>query len=191
LAKIFLETERLRLREFAMDDVDHIVALDSDPEVMRHISFGAPTPRETIATRVLPSWFKYYESNERIGFWAAELKSTREFIGWFHLRPDRFDADEQELGYRFRRAMWGRGFATEGSRALLRDSFEISNFPKVTARTLKTNVASQRAMQKCGLQFEAEFTYPEHILRGGTKEMRRAVKYSVLRDQWLTQDTTL
>ncbi|HYM34125.1 MAG TPA: GNAT family N-acetyltransferase [Steroidobacteraceae bacterium] len=186
MAKIFLETARLRLREFSMDDVDHIVALDSDPEVMRYISFGAPTPRETIVTRVLPSWLKYYGNNERNGFWAAELKSTGEFIGWFHLRPDRFDAGEQELGYRVRRDMWRHGFATEGSRALLQDGFIISQFPKITARTLLANVGSQRVMQKCGLQFETEFIYPEHMLRGGTEEMRRAVKYSALRNQWLT-----
>jgi hypothetical protein len=42
-------------------------------------------------------------------------------------------------------------------------------------------------MQKCGLAVEEQFVYPEHILRGGTEESRRAVKYSAERDSWLAQ----
>jgi RimJ/RimL family protein N-acetyltransferase len=182
---IFLETLRLRLRQFTLQDVDNVVALDSDPEVMRFISYGQPTPREVIATRVLPSWLKYYETDARIGFWAAELKETDHFIGWFHLRPDRFDEGEQEIGYRLHRAHWGKGLASEGARAVIRDGFEVSGFEKISARTLLGNKGSQRVMQKCGLAFECEFVYPEHILKGGTEDMRRAVKYGITRDAWL------
>jgi RimJ/RimL family protein N-acetyltransferase len=182
---IFLTTQRLRLRQFTLADVDHVVALDSDPEVMRYISFGAPTPREVIEQRVLPSWIKYYERDERIGFWAAELLSTSEFIGWFHLRPDRFVPEEQELGYRLRRDMWGKALATEGSLALIAAGFRLSKFDKISARTLLGNLGSQRVMQKCGLTLEEHFDYPEHILRGGTVESRRAVKYSASREAWI------
>jgi RimJ/RimL family protein N-acetyltransferase len=185
MPRTFLETARLRLREFTLDDADRIVELDSDPDVMRFISYGAPTPRSAIVEKVLPSWISYYKRVERVGFWAAEVRATGEFAGWFHLRPDRFVADEQELGYRFKKSTWGRGYATEGSLALLRDGFAVSSFPKVTARTLLRNVGSQRVMQKCGLTFEERFTYPEHILRGGNEGSRQAVKYSVLRDDWL------
>jgi RimJ/RimL family protein N-acetyltransferase len=185
MLRTFLETERLRLREFTLDDADRIVELDGDPEVMRFISYGAPTPRSTIVEKVLPSWMSYYKRAERVGFWAAEVRATGEFAGWFHLRPDRFVAEEQELGYRFKKSTWGRGYATEGSLALLRDGFAMSSFPKITARTLLQNVGSQRVMQKCGLTLEEHFTYPEHILRGGTEESRRAVKYSARRDAWL------
>jgi len=56
---VFLETSRLRLRQFTLDDVDNVVALDSDPEVMRFISYGAPTPRDASASRGLPGRLKY------------------------------------------------------------------------------------------------------------------------------------
>jgi RimJ/RimL family protein N-acetyltransferase len=153
---------------------------------MRYISYGAPTPREVIEQRVVPSWIKYYESGQRIGFWAADLLPSRQFVGWFHLRPDRFVPDEQELGYRLRRDAWGQGLATEGSIALLADGFRVSNFEKISARTLRGNLASQRVMQKCGLTLEEDFIYPEHVLRGGSEESRRAVKYSATREEWLT-----
>jgi len=184
-ATIFLTTKRLRLRQFTLADADRIVGLDSDPEVMRYISYGAPTPREVIEQRVLPAWIKYYESEQRIGFWAADLLPSRQFVGWFHLRPDRFVASEQELGYRLRRDAWGKGLATEGSIALLADGFGVSKFEKISARTLVGNLASQRVMQKCGLALEEDFVYPEHILRGGSEDSRRAVKYSATRDEWM------
>ena len=184
---IFLTTNRLRLRQFTLADVDHVVALDSDAEVMRYISYGAPTPRDVIEQRVLPAWIKYYERDERIGFWAAELLTTNHFVGWFHLRPDRFVSEEQELGYRLRRDCWAQGFATEGSMALLADGFGNAKFDKISARTLLGNSRSQRVMQKCGLMFEERFIYPEHVLRGGTEESRRAVKYSLTRAAWLAK----
>src|SRR5437773_389107 len=46
-----LETERLRLRPFTPDDVENLVELDSDPQVMRYINGGRPTPREEIERR--------------------------------------------------------------------------------------------------------------------------------------------
>lgn len=181
---ILLSTSRLRLRQFTIDDVDNIVALDSDPDVMRYITLGQPTPRATIEQRVLPLWLKFYESGGHVGFWAAELIPSGEFIGWFHLRPDRFEPEQQELGYRFHKRYWGQGLASEGGRALIHDGFTVSKLAVISARALQANIASQRVMQKCGLTFECEFVYPEHILRGGTEEQRRAVKYSVRRDQW-------
>jgi RimJ/RimL family protein N-acetyltransferase len=47
---LFLETERLALRPFAEADVDHLVDLDSDPEVMRFLGGGRPTSRVVALT---------------------------------------------------------------------------------------------------------------------------------------------
>jgi RimJ/RimL family protein N-acetyltransferase len=184
---IFLTTKRLRLRQFTLADVDHVVALDSDPEVMRYVSYGAATPPEVVEQRVLPAWIEYYGRDVRVGCWAAELLVTNQFVGWFHLRPDRFVPMEQELGYRLRREYWGQGIATEGSLALIADGFGVSGFKKISARTLLGNLGSQRVMQKCGLVLDEHFVYPEHILRGGTVESRRAVKYSANKDAWIAE----
>ena len=58
---IFLETERLILRRFTEDDVDHLVALDSDPEVMRFLTGGPPTPRDVLQNDYLPAYLRSYE----------------------------------------------------------------------------------------------------------------------------------
>ena len=59
---ILLESARLRLRRFTAADLDRLVELDSDPEVMRWISYGAPTPRERYEREILPRWFAQYDN---------------------------------------------------------------------------------------------------------------------------------
>ena len=184
---ILLETARLRLRRLTHADIGRLVDLDSDPQVMRYITFGVPTPRERYEREILPRWFALYEAMPRLGYWAAETRHDGAFVGVFHLRPDRFDDGEQELGYRFQRATWGQGYATEGGRALVAYGFERAGAEKISARTLAANAGSRRVMAKCGLVFECDFVYPEDILAGRSESERTAVKYSITRLQWLAQ----
>ncbi len=85
--EVVLETDRLILRTFTEADVDALVELDSDPEVTRFITNGAPTPRATVVDEILPAFLGYYAGATGYGFWAAIEKDTGAFIGWFHLRP--------------------------------------------------------------------------------------------------------
>ena len=161
--QVFLETEQLLLRRFTRDDVDNLVELDSDPDVMRFINGGYPTPREMIQNRTLPRILRYYEPFTGFGFWAAIEKSTGEFLGWFHFRPAKADdylskpftgagLDEVELGYRLRKAAWGKGYATEGSRALIRKGFTELGVQRVIAFAYKDNIGSWRVMEKAGMK---------------------------------------
>ena len=132
---VYLETDRLILRQLTPDDLDDIEALDADPAVMRYINGGRPTPREELRTDYLPFWLAYYERGDAWGFWAAIDRETGEFLGWFHLRPLETDPpDEPELGYRLKRSAWGRGLATEGSLALIDVAFERHGARRVHAR---------------------------------------------------------
>jgi RimJ/RimL family protein N-acetyltransferase len=168
---VYLQTERLFLRRFTVDDVDEIVALDSDPEVMRYISGGKPTPRSEIETDYLPSWLSYYERFAGFGFWAAVEKASGEFIGWFHFRsPPDHAVDDVELGYRLRRSAWGKGYATEASRALIDKGFRELGVQRVFASTMAVNKASRRVMEKAGLKFVGD----EH----GEAE------YALTREEW-------
>jgi RimJ/RimL family protein N-acetyltransferase len=117
----YLHTERLILRRFTPDDADALIELDSDPEVMRYLTGGAPTAPDEIRERDLPGILAGYERwGGDFGVFAAEAKDRGVFVGWFLLRPEPGGpADEAELGYRLRRAEWGKGYATEGSKALL------------------------------------------------------------------------
>ncbi len=175
---ILLETERMYFRQFRAEDAQVLFELDGDPEVMRFISKGQPTPLSKIQNEFIPRFLEYYRQSPSQGFWAAHLFRSHEFIGWFHLRPDRISPGEMELGYRLKRSVWGHGLATEGSSALLKRACSEWGYAKVCARTLAGNLASRRVMEKAGLAFEAEFYYGEDVLPGWTEAERRAVKYS-------------
>jgi [ribosomal protein S5]-alanine N-acetyltransferase len=172
------------LRRFRLDDATLLFDLDSDPEVMRFLTKGTSTPMAQIENEILPRLLGYYRQSPSRGCWAAHLRVGDQFIGWFHLRPDKIEPEEMELGYRLRRTDWGLGFATEGSRALLKKAFSELEYDKVCARTLVGNQASRRVMQKCGLRFEHDFVYPTSIIPDWSEEDRRAVKYSLRRDEY-------
>ncbi|GAA4491980.1 GNAT family N-acetyltransferase [Actinoallomurus oryzae] len=151
---VFLETGRLTLRRFTEADEDDLVELDGDPEVMRFLTGGRPTSREEVRGRILPTILNYYERFEDLGAWAAEERSTGGFLGWFHFRPYRNgprDGDI-ELGYRLRRPAWGKGYATEGSRALIHKGFTELGVDRVVAETMTVNAGSRRVLEKAGLK---------------------------------------
>jgi RimJ/RimL family protein N-acetyltransferase len=149
---VLLETERLLLRRLTPDDLENLVELDSDPEVMRHLNGGEPTPREVMRQELLPAFLRYDDRLPGFGMFAAIERSSEDFLGWFGLRPVQGDARRVSLGYRLRRAAWGRGYATEGARALIRLGFTELGVHRVIATTYQDNVASQRVMEKAGLR---------------------------------------
>jgi RimJ/RimL family protein N-acetyltransferase len=183
---VFLETQRLVLRRFTMDDVEAIVELDGDPDVMRYISGGLATPREEIVTDILPAWLGYYERFDSYGFWAAHDKRTGEFLGWFHFRPPpAHEPNDVELGYRLRKSAWGKGYATEGSRALIAHGFSNGRVERVFASTMVVNTASRRVMEKAGLKF-VRIEHRDWPLRVDGDEHGESV-YALTRAEWEAQ----
>jgi RimJ/RimL family protein N-acetyltransferase len=200
---VYLETDRLVLRHLTAGDVDNIVELDSDPVVMRYLTGGRATPLEEVRDEVLPFWLAYYERGEQVGFWAVEEKATGQFLGWFHFRPrpggpsdgpSPTAADSQgggpsdvgtgvELGYRLRRDAWGKGYATEGSLALIRKGFTELGVDRVFAETMAVNVGSRRVMEKAGLRYIRTFhqDWPERI----PGDEHGDVEYALTRAEWL------
>jgi RimJ/RimL family protein N-acetyltransferase len=154
-----LETDRLLLRQFTEADVDNLVELDSDPEVMRFLTNGKPTPREVIEHEVLPRILSGYRRLRGLGRMAAIERSSGAFLGWIGFDPaeDGRPDDEVELGYRLRRPAWGKGYATEGSRALIGKAFDELGVRRVFAQTMAVNLASRRVMEKSGLRFVRTF----------------------------------
>jgi RimJ/RimL family protein N-acetyltransferase len=181
---VILETPRLVIRQFTEDDVDNLFNLDSDPEVMRYLSGGLPTPREKIRDQIIPFHLGVYDRLDRLGTWAAESAVTGEFLGWFHFRPRRGSDDiaNIELGYRLRRPAWSQGYATEGSRALISMGFTDLGVERVFALTLTVNAASRRVMEKCGLTLVRTFPYEEPYVIEGTEHGE--VEYALTKPEW-------
>ncbi|MEU6075065.1 GNAT family N-acetyltransferase [Micromonospora sp. NPDC047074] len=185
---VFLSTDRLVLRQFTPDDAELLVELDGDPAVMRYLTGGRPTPPATVRESHLPRILDHYQRPPGLGWWVALDRGSADFLGWFEFRPTRDgDAREVELGYRLRRAAWGRGLATEGGLALVERGFTGLGVERVTANTMAVNAASRRVLEKCGLRHVRTYVgdWPELIEGAEHGE----VEYALTRRQWLRRDT--
>ncbi|MYV97379.1 GNAT family N-acetyltransferase [Streptomyces sp. SID3343] len=179
----FLETDRLVLRAFTVADTDHLLALYNDRQVMRYINGGRPTGRREIETRTLPRLVHIHPCWNTHGYWAAQEKAGGTFLGWFEFRPlEEHSTTVVELGYRLNQAAWGRGYATEGSRALIHKGFTDLAVERVTANTMAVNTRSRRVLEKSGLSFVRTFTedWPEAIEGSAHGE----VEYELTRTEW-------
>ena len=183
---VLLETERLVLRRFTLDDLQLLYELDNDPAVMRYINNGQPVERSEVL-EMLEHWLGYYDRFEGYGFWAAideaTARSTLEFLGWFHFRPGEGAGPlEPELGYRLHCSAWGRGLATEGSQALVDRGFERLGVERVNAETMSVNVASRRVMEKVGMRLIRTFHADWPVRIPGDEH--GDVEYAITRADW-------
>jgi RimJ/RimL family protein N-acetyltransferase len=180
---IILETPRLALRQFTEDDVDNLFGLNSDPEVMRYLAGGRPTPREEIRDQIIPFHLTVYDRFDRLGTWAAESAATGEFLGWFHFRAGPgADITNADLGYRLRRSAWNQGYATEGSRALISLGFTDLGVDRVFGHTMTVNTASRRVMEKCGLTLVRTTPYEGAEVIEGAEHGE--VEYAITKPEW-------
>jgi len=181
----YLATERLTLRPFTADEADLLIELDSDPAVMRFLSGGEPTAAEIVREQVLPSLLAAYARwDGRFGVFAAFERGTDGFVGWFCLRPERGGpTDEVELGYRLRQDAWGKGYATEGSRALLHKAFSELDVRVVWGETMALNLPSQKVMEKVGMTVTQNLETPEDMLMVEGAE-QGGFRYEITREQW-------
>ncbi|MEO0015231.1 MAG: hypothetical protein RLZZ535_3620 [Cyanobacteriota bacterium] len=194
--KVFLESDRLILRQFVANDLDNLFDLNSDSEVMRYINGGLPTSYHDIE-KSLSKYLESYEKNAYLGFWAAIEKTNNKFIGWFHfLTTTNFNylaefnlvtGDEIALGYRLRRASWHKGFATEGSGAIIAKGFSELGVTKVVSWALIENKASIRVMEKAGLKWKKEFYFSENQLPNLLVSERKAAIYGLSKDEFIAK----
>jgi RimJ/RimL family protein N-acetyltransferase len=181
---IILKTPRLVIRQFTEDDADNLFNLNSDPEVMRYLTGGRPTPRGEIRDQIIPFHLGVYDRLDRLGTWAAESAASREFLGWFHFRPGHGSDDltNIELGYRLRRSSWNKGYATEGSRALVSMGFTGLGVERVFALAMTVNTASRGVLEKCGLTLVRTIPYEGPDVIEGAEHGE--VEYALTRPEW-------
>ncbi len=143
-----IETARLRLYPPRLEDLEARLAMDRDQEVMRFIR---PVPEDAEAQRK--------EIQDRIlnpppgAFWHVELRAVQGFIGWCGLFPLE-NSGLMEIGYRFARAAWGRGLATEAATAALDHGFRELELESIVAVSDPDNAASYRVLHKIGLRVQ-------------------------------------
>jgi RimJ/RimL family protein N-acetyltransferase len=157
---IIIETDRLLLRTFTENDASLIYELNKDPEVTRYTCdpmYDVAQAKKVLEEVILPQYVLY-----NYGRWAVHIKQNLEFIGWCGLKY-RPEQDEIDLGYRFMKKFWGKGYATEAAKACLKYAFETLNIPRIIGRALPQNTVSIRVLEKCGLNYIRDEMIDGHL----------------------------
>jgi RimJ/RimL family protein N-acetyltransferase len=159
--QIFAQTERLILREIMPSDDQGMFELDSDPEV--HTYLGRKPFTHIEESRNIIEFIREQYRYNGIGRWAAVDKATGEFIGWAGLKlitePINYKSNYYDLGYRFIRRYWGKGFATEAARASIEYGFITLHLREIYAMADIHNIASQQVLTKVGLHYIETFEH--------------------------------
>lgn len=159
--KSILETDRLLLREFVLDDLPEFFRMLSDPAVIRYVGDGATTllqARTILEERVFSDY-----RNVGYGRWAAVYKPTGSVIGFAGLKY-LDEVNEVDLGYRFFPEYWGKGLATEAARAVVAYGGAVLRLKRIVGIADVANTASIRVLEKVGFGFEKYTQYRGHAV---------------------------
>jgi RimJ/RimL family protein N-acetyltransferase len=186
-----LETARLSLRRIRLDDAQRLFELDGDPEVMRYLSGGSPTPFDLIRDEILPRFISYSDRAPWAGVWVVLARESGEFLGWVSLRPGPHLADGGDLGARFIRSAWGKGLATEAASALIERAFSELGMPRTFGTTYEFNLGSRRLMEKLGMRLVRSYRLSGEPpgdqtfdAAGGDQWDGDEVEYALEREEW-------
>lgn len=158
---VLVETERLILRELVADDAQSMFEMDSDPDVHRYLG-DQPVVSLAQSQEQIRFIQQQYQENG-IGRWAVIDKQTRDFVGWSGLKlitePLHQKTNYYDLGYRFLKRYWGRGYATETARASLHYGFETLDQSTIYSMADMQNQASNQVLLKLGFALIEQFNF--------------------------------
>jgi ribosomal-protein-alanine N-acetyltransferase len=176
-----LETPRLRLRPFTTADAPDVQRLVGDREVAATtLTIPHPYP-DGAAEEWIASHPAAYAEESRASFAITE-RETGALVGAIGLHVTSAHG-RAELGYWIGKPFWGRGYATEAGRAMLRFGFETLGLNKVHAAVFLRNPASDRVIRKLGMQWEGRLR--QHDLKWGVYEDIDV--YAVLASEWSSE----
>lgn len=171
-----LETDRLNLKMFALQDAEELFAYASNPNVGPHAGW-APHRNVEESRQVIEEIFLPPEA------WAVRVKGEGKVVGVIALEPDRLrpDANSRELGYNLAEDHWGKGYMTEAAKEVLRFAFCELGLDQVGICTSKVNKRSQRIIEKCGFTYEGTIRRTYQTYDGS---LRDSMVFSMLKEEY-------
>ncbi|AFZ35804.1 GCN5-related N-acetyltransferase [Stanieria cyanosphaera PCC 7437] len=149
---VWLETQRLILRDFQQNDVDQLARIFANPQVMQFSPTGILSALET--KEKVDSFITSYKT---LGFgkWAIVFKETKELIGYCGIAVEQIDkVPKREIGYRLDPNFWGKGLAIEAASATVQYGFEQLKFAYILGIVEQANTTSVRVLKKLGMRYE-------------------------------------
>jgi RimJ/RimL family protein N-acetyltransferase len=158
---IIIETDRLYFREILETDDYSILELDSDPTVHQYL--GNHPIKDIIQARNLIQFIRQQYLDNGIGRLAIVEKGTNNFVGWggFKLITNVVNGHRNyhDLGYRLIKRYWGKGYATESSKAAIEFGFKKLELPVIYAIVDANNIQSKKVLEKCDFRCKEVFDY--------------------------------
>ena len=154
-------TDRLEMRPFTLEDAELLFSLDSDPEVMRYLG-NKPINDINVVHEYLGNILRQYQENN-IARWAVLEKSSGQFIGWAGIK---YITEEEngmtnfyDVGYRLLPAFWGKGYATECTKAWIDYAKHKLKIQKIYASAHVDNHGSQKVLIKSGFLQTGQYDF--------------------------------
>ena len=167
-----IETKRLLLREYTMDDFDALYHIMSDPETMQHY----PTPFDQEKTRNWISWNLDNYKKYGFGLWAIVLKETNEFIGDCGITIQNIDGKMlPEIGYHIHKQYWRQGYAKEAARSVRDWVFQNTQYETIYSYMKYTNIASYSTAVSIGMKKVKEYSDSNNNI---------SYVYAITRSEW-------
>ena len=149
--KSLFQSKRLFYRPFQIQDAKDLFLLNADPDVIKYTGDAAFESIEAAE-----EFIKSYDHYQKHGFgrWAVILIEENRFIGWCGLKYN--EENEIDIGFRFFKKEWGKGFASEAAEATIKYAKEELKMKSLVGRAAKENIASVRILQKLGFEFKSK-----------------------------------
>ena len=178
-----IETERLILRPFTMEDLDIIELLYGNPNIMKYMPCGSLSGEEIeIHMRnIVEEGEKEKPENFEM---AVVSKADNTKIGRAHLSMD-YEGDSAMIGWLIIESEWGKGYATEISKGLFDFCFKELNLHRVTALCNPNNTGSWKVLEKCGMRKEAHFVQKVKYKRGEEYSWEDEAAYAILKEEYI------
>jgi aminoglycoside 6'-N-acetyltransferase len=175
-----LETHRLRIRPFTLEEAPFIAATRSDPEVARFLPWEPPFPLEEARSRIETAGMRTVLEPNQWVLRAVERVEDSALIGEVGVRGHHEDPRQAIIGYVLAREAHGKGYATEVVRAVVGELFTTHGLHRIFAYTQDQNRASQRVLEKIGFRREAHMI--EAFFARGVWQSE--YMYAMLRREW-------
>jgi RimJ/RimL family protein N-acetyltransferase len=178
---IEFNTDRLRLRQWIASDREPFARLSTDPQVMEFF----PNLLDRTASDAMVDRVQTLIDERGWGLWAVELKADKQFIGFVGLHVPKVDLPCSpcvEIGWRLACEYWGKGYATEAARDVLKVGFDRLNLPEIVSFTATINRRSRAVMERLRMNLDAE-TFEHPIVPAG-HILREHVLYRLSREEW-------
>lgn len=183
MESLLITTDRLILRDFIESDWEAVLAYQQDPLYLRYNEWTSRTDEEV--RQFVQMFLDHQKQQPRIKFQlAVTLKPTGQLIGNCGVRRDSPESHEGDIGYELDPRFWGKGYATEAARAVLRFGFTHMHLQRITAWCVAENVGSAHVLEKLGMRQKRRYRDRQYF-KGRWWD---TLLYAILYDEWRAQE---